>query len=311
MPAKKDSTLLGILSEYSPKQMSNGQIRMECPFRENHSSDDGKMSFFISPEIGAYHCFSCGAKGSAVKLLTTKFKVNYFEAVELVKLTDYKSKEDKDFELEFKWDLSTPPNDFLDRGFKRDTLRHFRIGTSDDGWIIIPFYMDFNKPAELLGFQKRINHPDRIVLNSKGFKKREYLYNLDHSYEYVVIVEGYSDVMRLYQHGYNAVALLGADMSTWQCMEVSKFKRVYLALDNDNAGRIATEICYHQLKNYTDVMLIPYGTKDPGECKSPKLWRRAFSSATDYVTYSMDMSIGWDGYLDMRDKVIKDLKYRV
>lgn len=265
--------------------------------------------FSLEDNILTGNCFSCKAKGNLVSLLTTKFGVGYFEAVGMVRLNEYKP-EEKPFDLDLRWDFNDAPKDFLVRGFTKSTLKHFRIGMTEDEWILIPFYPDFNNPFELVGYQRRRNHPDRVVLNSKGFLKKNYLYNLDYSYEYVIVVEGYSDVMRLYQHGYNATGLLGADMSNWQAEQISKFKRVYLALDNDNAGRIATEICYHLLKNHTEVKLIPYETKDPGECISPKIWAEAFSSATDYVVYSMEMSIGWEGYLDMRDEVLREIKNR-
>lgn len=307
MPRKK-LKLIDVLGGYSPKLLSNGQIRMECPFRDNHSSGDGKMSFFLSPDKNCYHCFSCGAKGTVVRLLTTKFKVDYFSAVEMVNLTDYSRTDHEDFDLDITWSI-TPPEDFISRGFTHETLRHFRFGSSD-GWIIIPFYRDFNHPMELIGYQKRKNIPDRLVLNSKGFKKKTYLYNLDTSYEYVVVVEGYSDVMRLYQHGYNAVALLGADMSKWQAGQLSKFKRVYLALDNDIPGRRATEICYYLLKDSTSVLLVPYQTKDPGECKKKSEWVKSFKESSDYIEYSIEMTMGWDGYLAMREEVIRELKHR-
>ena len=305
MPKRKTKDLLEVFSEFSPVKMSNGQIRMECPFRDNHTDGSGKMSFFVSPEIGAYHCFSCGCKGNAVKLLTTSFGVNYFDAVELVKIPDFTEKKVSEFDLDITWEIK-PPEDFLNRGFTRSTLKHFKFGITKGDWIIIPFYLD----GVLKGFQKRKNHPDRIVLNSTGFKKSEYLYNLDLSYEYVIVVEGYSDVMRLYQHGYNAVAILGAEVSKWQAEQISKFKRVYLAFDNDDAGRNATEICYHQIKNNTDVKLIPYNTKDPGECLSKKLWAKHFSEATDYAEYTVSMSMYLEGYLEMKNKVLYHLKHR-
>ena len=37
MPVHRSKrSLMDIFADYSPKQMTNGQIRMECPFRENH-----------------------------------------------------------------------------------------------------------------------------------------------------------------------------------------------------------------------------------------------------------------------------------
>lgn len=310
MPVRKhELSLLEIFKDYSPVQMSNGQIRMECPFRENHADGSGRMSFFLSPDINAYHCFSCGAKGNLVKLLTTRFKVNYFEAVKLVRLTEYK-KEDTEFDLDVIWDYYKSPDEFVRRGYSKDTLRHFRVGVTTADEIVIPYYKDFNHPTELLGYQKRwYVKDDRRVRNNKGFNKKEYLYNLDDSYEYVVLVEGQSDVWRLYQHGYNACAVMGSDLSIWQRDRLTCFKRIYLALDNDPAGRRATEICYHLLKNHADVKLVPYTSKDPGEC-SKKEWVKAFGESTDYLVYSMEMSMGWDGYLDMQGEVLNELERR-
>ena len=310
MPKKKSHSknLLEVLSEYSPQLMSNGQIRCECPFRENHTDGSGRMSCFISPDINGWHCFSCGSHGNLVRLLTTRFGVNYFEAMSMVRLTEYKP-DKKEFDLDVMWDFNKPPKEFIHRGYTKECLKHFRVGTSEDESILIPYYKDFNSPDELLGYQKRWYSPDRRVKNSKGFDKKSYLYNLDYSYDYVILVEGQSDVWRLWQYGFNACALMGADISDWQVEALSKFKTVYLALDNDEAGRRGTEICNYFLKNHCKVMLVPYTSKDPGECKKND-WKEAFHASTDYVVYSMEMAIGWEDYLDMRDEVIKEIKRR-
>lgn len=312
MPFKKKisgRTLVDVLSDFYPRLMSNGQIRMECPFRDNHKDGSGRESFFLSPDINGYHCFSCGAHGNLVKLLTTKFGVNYFEAMTMVRLTEYTPKK-KDFELDIIWNFKEPPYEFLCRGYTKECLKHFRVGTTDKGSIFIPYYRDFNKYEDLVGYQERWYTPIRRVRNSKGFDKKSYLYNLDYSYDYVILVEGQSDVWRLYQFGYNACALMGSDISEWQVNALSKFKKVYLALDNDFAGRRGVEICNFLLKNYTDIRLIPYTTKDPGDCQDYSEWSRAFADSTDYVVYSMEMSIGWDDYVDMRDEIIEEVKRR-
>ena len=190
---KESRSLLEIFAEFSPKVLSNGQIRMMCPFRDNHPDDSGQMSFFINPSINAYHCFSCGAKGNLIRLLTTQFGVNYFEAAGMVQLSDY-TPEKKEFDLDVMWDTHKLPKEFLDRGYPKEILQHFKVGTTDDGEILIPYYRSFVKPTELLGYQRRWYKPERGVRNSKGFNKKEYLYNLDTSYNYVVLVEGQSDV---------------------------------------------------------------------------------------------------------------------
>ena len=305
---KESRSLLEIFAEFSPKVLSNGQIRMMCPFRDNHPDGSGQMSFFINPSINAYHCFSCGAKGNLIRLLTTQFGVNYFEAAGMVQLSDY-TPEKKEFDLDVMWDTHKLPKEFLDRGYPKEILQHFKVGTTDDGEILIPYYRSFVKPTELLGYQRRWYKPDRGVRNSKGFNKKEYLYNLDTSYNYVVLVEGQSDVWRVYQHGYNVTALMGSSISDWQVEQLSKFKRVYLALDNDETGRRITEICYERLKNHTDVKLVPYITKDPGECKKAD-WVSAFEGSTDYLTYSLEMTMNWDGYLDFREKILNEMRHK-
>lgn len=297
-------TLLEIFEEFSPKQLSNGQIRMKCPFRDNHTDGSGKMSFFVNPDINAYHCFSCGEKGNLIKLLTTRFDVSYFDAVELVKLTPPERKEKRGYELDIIWDF-TPPREFLSRGLTKETLQHFRVGTKDDA-IVIPYYDDFTTYKELLGIQtRRYVHGNRVVQNSTGFSKVGYLYNLDYSFDYVVLVEGQSDVWRLYQHGFNATALMGSTMSEFQAEKLGKFNRVYLALDNDEAGRRCTEICNYMLSKRTDVRLVPYTTKDPCECISPVVWKRAFHASTDYLEYSLAMTMAWDGYTKMKKDALK------
>ena len=299
------SDLLDVLNDFSPKLLSSGDIRMACPFRENHKDGSGRMSFFISPGKGVYHCFSCGAKGSAVNLLTTMFRVPYFEAVEYIRLVEYAKKKEV-FDLDISWVIE-PPKAFLNRGFSSETLNHFRFGILGE-WTIIPFYKSFSPISELVGYQKRKDFPERIVSNIHTFSKVNYLYNYDTSFEYTVLVEGYSDVMRLYQFGYNATGLLGTSISQEQKKMLSKFKRIYLALDNDFPGRVATEKAVELLKNDVELLLVPYSSKDPGDCKSKLEWEKFFVKSTDYLQYTLEMSIHWDDYLDMKEKALKAMK---
>lgn len=304
-PRHKEIDLLEVFSEHSPQVMSNGQIRMECPFRENHPDGSGRMSFFATPAINGYKCFSCGCHGNLVRLLTTRFGVNYFEAMNSVRLVEY-SPDRKEFDLDLTWDMNKPPREFLKRGFSKETLRHFRVGTTEDGSMIIPYYDNFNIPKTLLGYQQRWYDGERRVRNSKGFNKKEYLYNLDVTKESVVLVEGQSDVWMFHQAGIHACALMGSSISGWQVGKLTNFRRVYLALDNDDAGRRATEVCNYLLRNVTEVMLVPYTEKDPGSCSSEHLIK-AFNESTDYVTYSMEMCMNWEGYVDMRDDALSSL----
>lgn len=301
--------LLEVFREFNPTRMSNGQIRMMCPFRDNHPDGSGQYSFFISPEINAYHCFSCHAKGNLLRLLTREFGVSYSDAVGMVNIANFEKPAEKVFDLDVSWDLDAPPTEFINRGYTKETLRHFRVGTMEDGNILIPFYGSFTKRSSLLGYQKRWYDADgKHALNSKGFRKEKYLYNLTDS-PTVILVEGQSDVWRLYQFGYDAVALMGADISQWQVEQLSKRKEVVLALDNDTAGRRGVEICNHLLQAHTQITLVPYDAKDPGECTYRK-WKKAYEGRTDYVEYAVSMSLDWPDYLEMREKVLEEISKR-
>ncbi len=91
--------------------------------------------------------------------------------------------------------------------------RQFRLAS---GRLIIPIHSN-GKPV---GWQARYlgNPPDKNVpkyLTMTGFKKTQYLYNLDtaRKYPYVIVCEGCTDVWRV---GPNAVALFGKTLSPTQ-----------------------------------------------------------------------------------------------
>lgn len=84
-----------------------------------------------------------------------------------------------------------------------------------------------------------------------GFKKTLELFNAHRAFaepaeQPLVIVEGYFDAMHLWQHGIRrVVALMGSHLSARQqeciAQHVTPTSRVLLMLDNDEAGKIATQ----------------------------------------------------------------------
>jgi len=281
--------LLVIFSAHTPKLMYNGQIRMECPFRENHdgveSTGDGSKSFFATPDRNTYHCFSCGAKGRLSILLNQRFDVPYFDALSLVSLTkDDAPKKVETFELDTKWDI-VPPKYFLERGFKPSTLNHFRVGTMLDEKkheiICIPF---FDK-HELKGIKYRINYPDRFFWYSPGFRKGDYLYN-NGNYPYAIAVEGETDVWRLYEYGYNVVSTLTTSVTEMQLELLSKFPILYLAYDTDAPGVRAMKKIYDALHMHTEIRFINYPAKDPDKCRK-RFFDKAFKNYCNYAEFKM------------------------
>ena len=100
------------------------------------------------------------------------------------------------------------------------------------------------------------------------YKKSNHLYNLNLAKKYIYqlgfcfIVEGYFDVIRLYDLGiYNVVALCGTTLSHKQCELISRYcsKAVFM-LDGDESGRIATEKYAARARNnnlYASIVNLP------------------------------------------------------
>jgi DNA primase len=119
---------------------------------------------------------------------------------------------------------------------------------------------------------KYLNFAETIL-----YKKQEILYNLHFARpdikqrKEVWIVEGYADVMAMYQAGHkNVVAICGTALTDGQCEQLRrvlpKKSRIYLALDNDKAGKKATEDSFPKLLPLGEVLIVEIeGAKDLGE----------------------------------------------
>lgn len=314
-------TLITIFGDFNPRHTANGEIRMMCPFRENHESGaDGSKSFFVNQDKGVYNCFSCNSAGSLVELLTIKFKVSTNDALELVvastidRLLELEEEDDTSPpevylpESVLTWDF--PPEYYLMRGFKRETLKHFRIGTyqneNDDTVITIPIYKDTDTKNLLYGVQHTIKDGDKrsFWFKPSGFPRHKIIYN-EHAFENATVVEGQSDVWKCYQNERpDAVATFGTKLAKQQIEILKKYKTIRLAYDNDDAGMMATEFAYHVLKHHAEILIVPYLPKDPGKCKK-KEWQEAYANATDYAEYHFSMynTIG-----EKYDNVVKTTK---
>lgn len=85
----------------------------------------------------------------------------------------------------------------------------------------------------------------------------------------IILVEGSLDAISMHQKGFkNTVALLHSDISDIQIKLLTKYMySIYLMLDPDDAGRIASQKIYKKLRNRFTVRIceLPDG-KDPDSC---------------------------------------------
>lgn len=166
-----------------------------------------------------------------------------------------------DVALELGLIIKTKTNDFVDRFRNR---------------IIFPI---FNKDKKIIGFGGRtIVNDNAKYLNSKEsiiFKKGDNLYAIDKVLENnlrdkILIVEGYMDVISLYQHGVNyVVAGLGTAFTENQARLARRFSKdnIYLCYDSDNAGINAankTSKIFNNISIKPNILTLPDGL-DPDD----------------------------------------------
>lgn len=160
---------------------------------------------------------------------------------------------------------------------------------------------------------KYLNSPQTAIFN-----KSDTLYALDRAYDAVrrdrtlVVVEGYMDAIAAHQFGYeNVVASMGTALTSQQVAAIRRYvDRVFLALDADTAGQMATLRAIDSVReSFSDeatpsvgsntlvrfesalaaevrIVLID-GGKDPDELirADPTAWERALRNAVPLVEY--------------------------
>ena len=273
-----------------------------CPFHQEKSP-----SFSVSPSKQFYHCFGCGAHGSAITFLIEFEGLTFVEAVHQIAsslgltvpnehIADPK-KIKENFGLEeamkianqfYQKALRASPKaiEYLKtRGLTGKVAKEFSIGFAPDGWQNLESaFKQYDDPSlEKAGliqkndkgkyydrFRNRIMFP---IINEKGqviafggrvinpedtpkyynspetplFQKSYELYGLIHARKpirekgYVVVVEGYMDVVALAQHDFkNVVATLGTATTIYHIKKLMCYTQdIVFCFDGDNAGQTA------------------------------------------------------------------------
>lgn len=120
------------------------------------------------------------------------------------------------------------------------------------GRVMIPIR---NEQGEIIAFSGRVlpgnTHPAKYLNtpDTEFFSKGEIVFNLDLAKEsikrnkYVIVFEGYFDVITSYQQGIeNVVCLMGTALTEAQIQKIRRYtNRVILCLDGDSAGWTSTK----------------------------------------------------------------------
>lgn len=273
-----------------------------CPFHQEKTP-----SFSVSPSKQFYHCFGCGAHGSAITFLMEYEGFTFVEAVQQIaselglavpneKVLDKKNVK-ANFDIEeamkiasqfYQQSLRKSPSaiDYLkSRGLTGKIAKEFSIGFAPEGWQNLEkaFKLYQDKSLEKAGliqkndkgkyydrFRNRIIFP---IINDKGtvigfggrvinpqetpkyynspetplFQKSYELYGLIYARKpirekgFVLVVEGYMDVVGLAQHNFrNAVATLGTATTIYHIKKLMRYaEEIIFCFDGDSAGQNA------------------------------------------------------------------------
>lgn len=287
-----------------PLKRAGREYQARCPFHDERSP-----SFTVSPTKQFYHCFGCGAHGTALKFLMEYDRLEFLDAIEeLAKRNGvevpretqarnennesrpmYAALDDAAAFYRRQLQSSAGARAYLDRRGVDDAIRErFAIGYAPESFDALKNALGRDEPAlrilERTGmlsksdsghvydkFRDRIMFPihdrrGRVIafggrvlekkddgpkyLNSPEtplFHKGRELYGLwqvrqAHSkIPRIVVVEGYMDVVSLFQYGVDtAVATLGTATTPDHAeLLFRNAADVYFCFDGDNAGRKA------------------------------------------------------------------------
>ena len=273
---KQKVGLAPVLRRYqvSLRRSGRDQYRGLCPIHRG----EGRDAFHANLSRNIFHCFSCGACGTVLDFvaamegctlrqaagkLADETAVPAVAAVRPQVTVTRKSKPVAPLGFVLRGIDSAHPY-LAARGIDSATAQEFGIGAYRgagilSGRLVIPIH---NARAELVAYCGRaLDGTEPRYRFPSGFAKSEILFNLHRAAAAgrgsVVIVEGFFDCFKLHQAGVAAVALMGTALSAAQqraLLEV--FRRVFLMLDGDEAGRRATTAIAARLRPYASVNAI-------------------------------------------------------
>lgn len=325
--------LVSLVSGYVQLKRSGSGYICCCPFHREKTP-----SFHVSPDKQLYHCFGCGAGGSALqfvmaaenldfpdalRFLADRAGINLPEASSFSQSGDYYDKKRRIYEMNkdaarfFREVLFSERGKkalsyLTERGLSSKTIASFGLGASPDEWdallkklLSLGYERDLivesglcirneknhvydrfrgrvmfpiiDVRGNVVGFGARrlegdgakyINSPESIVYN-----KSKVLFALNfakkRASDYIILVEGYMDVISLHQAGFtSAVAGCGTALTPDQARLAARYsKNVYLCYDSDEAGQNAAKRAielFSSLECNLRVLAVPDG-KDPDE----------------------------------------------
>lgn len=256
---------------------SKGWSYREDDKGENYKVQDcifcgnGSYNFEIQKDRGFYKTWCCGEGGSFYELRESQgdSKIRISKAVEeepnfkgkgkegKVKAVDTSALTESALKFHEKISLRAEAMQYLKgRGFKEETINHFKLGCqkkNDQFWITIPHFIK----DQAVNIKYRSMPPEKKWRQEEGSKKILFNQDVLADFDEIIITEGELKTIALHQVGIkNSVSLTGGvqNIQPHWVDALDKMKKIYVCLDSDEAGqkgaealamRLGPERCYN------------------------------------------------------------------
>jgi DNA primase len=242
---------VGIRYSHSGKNVSEGNIGIQCPFCDDPSDHLG-----IHLENKTINCWRCGARGTAIKLIMKLERIGFEQALEkIASLTSHRKDLTQNrtrFDSERRTGISTLTLPKESQSVLLDKHRNFLIKRRFDPDHIFSKY-DLRCVEHSVDWQFRLIIPIKRHGRAVAWTGRdvtgqapvpylnapkeqcvvpvkETLYNLDSVRDTAIVVEGPLDVWRI---GDGAVCTYGTKYTKQQILLLSSLRRVFVLFDSD------------------------------------------------------------------------------
>lgn len=310
------------LNELKNVQRRGHEVKAECPFKDLHESQtDANPSLTVNLAKGVYYCNTCHSKGNIHTMYRHLYDLTseeaWFQLGDGLNIprpdSSRPTRPEIDSGLVSQYHkalmkLTGPIREVLRerRGLTDETLRAFQLGWDGDR-ITIPIYDEYNTLVNFRRYKWNSNEDQWKVLNYVDEHDNTYgevrIFGLDRlvdpTVDYIVWAEGEMDRIVNEQHGFpTACATSGAGTFRPEWTKYFRNKRrVYIAQDNDEAGRNATQRLCEKLYRIVDVYVINWPENFPAKgditdfYTKCKLTTEDFKSLLENATQYIDPSL--------------------
>ena len=255
------------------------EYKADCIFCDNQ-----KKNLQINFVKKLFHCWACNSGGTVMSMIRKITGLEGDDAIRLFRLDEVDI--ERNIELVFSLMKQEKPKFYNHRqfitpirfarwnkrGITRKSVKEFELGYDKmTKRLVVPLISGIR----CVGLSRRATNKNQVpkYLNTKNFNKQEFIYgyhNIDLRGEYIMLTEGALDAIMMRQMGFNSVALMGTVLSAENAERImNDFDKVMLMMDNDAAGKLATEeISKRLLEEGISVYTVNYNKDDPGNVNS-------------------------------------------